>query len=280
MLLYKYKSLATTKSKDYAFESLKEKYLYFSRPSELNDPFDCQIQISFIASDKEYLEWLKSKRKKKNLGKKLSTVAKIKESIQDPNLLKFLRAEATKMVELNHICSLTPDCFNESMWALYTTNYNGICIGYNVSNTNNYKNIEFSSKYHLDSFQSNPELLAFKQIYYDNLGDHPLPLFKSDKVQEDNILYNLIHKKKCWNAEQEYRAILHDTDFYRPPRFISTTKVFYSDDLLKEIIFGYNVSNDDINYIKQIIKENYSSNVEFFKIKPDLQEYKLIKEQI
>lgn len=88
------------------------------------------------------MEWIKSKKKKKHLGKKLSTVAKIKESIQDPNLIKFLRAEATKMVEINHICSLTPDCFNESMWVLYTTNYNGICIGYNVSDTNNFKNIE------------------------------------------------------------------------------------------------------------------------------------------
>lgn len=280
MILYKYKSLAYKESQKFTIDSIEKKYLYFSRPSELNDPFDCQIQVSFAASDKEYLEWIKLQRKKMIPGNKLSTVAGIKEAISDPNLINVLREEATEMVEINHICSLTADCFNESMWALYASNYNGICIGYDVSNSENFKYADLSSVHHHDNFNLNNIVLSFEQIHYDNLGVHPLSIFKSEQNQIDNISYNLTHKKQCWNTEQEYRAIIHDTDFYEKPPYTSSIKVFYEDNLLNEVIFGYKVSNNDINFIKQIINEQYTNDVNFYKIQPDLQRYKLIKEPI
>ena len=57
MILYKYKNLSNSNNFEYTIDSLINKYLYFSRPSELNDPFDCQIQIDFETNDEEYEAW-------------------------------------------------------------------------------------------------------------------------------------------------------------------------------------------------------------------------------
>ena len=58
MILYKYRSL----NHEYTVESILNKYLYFSRPSELNDPFDCQLSIDLEASDQETLEWIEKNK--------------------------------------------------------------------------------------------------------------------------------------------------------------------------------------------------------------------------
>ena len=280
MLLYKYKGLKSDNGKFYAIESLKDKYLYFSRPSELNDPFDCNIQVSVDASDKEYLQWIKEKRKKMIPGNKLSTVAGIKQAIKDPAFIEGLTNAAKEIIETNHVLSLTTDCMNESMWALYASNYNGICIGYNISDSNislNPKKVEFSEINTYDCFSTNLKPIPFEEILYDNKGENPLPIFRTDTIQVNNVLYNLTHKKECWANEHEYRAIIHDTDYYDMPIGRFTTKVFYEDSILTEILFGYKTSPEQINSIVELVQKNYTNQIKFYTIFPNLTKYILEK---
>ncbi|MDY3130773.1 MAG: DUF2971 domain-containing protein [Treponema sp.] len=280
MLLYKYKGLESDNGKHYALESLKDKYLYFSRPSELNDPFDCNIQVSFDASDKEYLQWIKEKRKKMMPRNKLSTVAGIKQAIKEPAFIEGFTNEAKELIEMNHILSLSIDCVNESMWALYASNYNGICIGYNVNDSDfsiNPKKIEFLGIHTYNRFSTNLKPIQFEEILYDNKGENPLPIFRTDAIQEKNVLYNLTHKKECWANEHEYRAIIHDTDFYDMPIGRFTTKVFYEDSVLSEILFGYKTSPELINSIVELVQKNYTNTIKFYTIFPNLTKYKLEK---
>ena len=283
MLLYKYKSLATKESKDYSLESLKKKYLYFSRPSELNDPFDCRIQPDFSATDKEYLQWIKSNKKKMIPGNKLSTVDGIKKAIKEPKFIEGFKRTAIDLVEVNHILSLTPDCYNESMWGLYAGNYNGICIGYSIPETDLAflpQKIHFTSKDTNDVFSQVNQPISFEEVSYDNNGDKPLQIFRSYSEQVKSVAYNLTHKKKCWINEHEYRAIIHDTDFYNTMGNDFSTKVFDEDKLLEEIIFGFNVSIKMVYRIKKIIKDNYSSCVKFFRLEADFKQYALVKVEI
>lgn len=263
MILYKYKNLAEQQSFNYALESLENKYLYFSRPSELNDPFDCQIQIDFDANNKEYLQWIKDNRNKIKANNCLATVDGIKKLIQEDKVVNGLTNMGKYIVDKNHLLSLTTDCMNESMWALYAGNYNGICIGYKADFTNSFmpKRIEFSDENKIINVNISKHIINFQQMKYDNLGNHPLQLFKDNNSQFENVNYNLTHKKKCWETEKEYRAIFQDNDF----------------NLLEEIIFGYRVKNETVEHIKHTIKKQYSNDIKFYIAKPDLQKFELIK---
>ena len=150
MLLYKYKSLESKKSKDYALESLNEKYLYFSRPSELNDPFDCQIQIDFETNNEEYESWKSRNITKLGPNNRLHTIEEKNKTLSEDRTQNGMELVRQRLVEKNHLLSLSEDCLNESMWALYAGNYNGICVGYKIENDKNSFipiKVEFKSEY-------------------------------------------------------------------------------------------------------------------------------------
>lgn len=282
MILYKYKNLVEQQSFNYALDSLENKYLYFSRPSELNDPFDCRIQPDYNATEKKYLQWIKNHKKTLPPNNRLLTVAGIKTVINENRTIEGIEKLANILVEANHLFSLTSDSLNESMWALYAGNYNGICIGYKVDFTNSFmpNRIEFSNENEILNVNITKQIINFQQIKYDNLGNHTLQLFKDRKSQIENVNYNLTHKKKCWETEKEYRAIFQDTDFKLEKYGIFTTKVFYDDNFLEEISFGYNVSKDTIKSIKQSIEKRYSNKINFYIVQPDLTKFELVKEKI
>ena len=138
MILYKYRDISNLNCFKYTLDSLKNKYLYFSRPSELNDPFDCQIQYDLTASDEEYLQWIEKNCSRIPPGNLLLTVDGIKKLVKQGKAISGLAQYSHSIVEINHVLSLTSDCYNASMWAKYAGNYNGICIGYNVDASKGY----------------------------------------------------------------------------------------------------------------------------------------------
>lgn len=283
MLLYKYKNLADLKSLNYALDSLRNKYFYFSRPSEVNDPFDCQIQIDFETNNEEYEAWKSRNIIKLGPNNRLHTIEGKNETLNEERTQNGMECVRQRLVEKNHLLSLSEDCLNESMWALYAGNYNGICIGYKIKNDKNSfipTKVEFKSEYGQIIVPQDVKEIYFEQIHYDNCGDHPLRIFSNETPNVDDILYNLTHKKECWNSEKEYRAIIHDTDYDIISIENKTVKVFYDDNMLGEVIFGYQIPTATRDTIIQMIKENYNSNVKFYLIDADLKNYALVKKEI
>lgn len=283
LILYKYKSFAFIKNFEYAIDSLKNKYLYFSRPSELNDPFDCQIQIDFEANESEFESWKERNLDRIPQNNRLLTFEGKNQTLSEPRTQSGLELVRERLVEKNHLLSLTTDCLNESMWALYAGNYNGICIGYKIEDSNASfipTKIEFKSEYGSLIVPTDIKEICFEQIKYDNDGSHPLKIFNKEPPNVDAIFYNLTHKKKCWNSEKEYRAIIHDTDYDITSIENKDVKVFYEDNMLGEVIFGYQVPTATRNTIIQMIKENYNSNIRFYLIDADLKNYTLVKKEI
>lgn len=122
MILYKYKSFAFTKNFEYAIDSIKNKYLYFSRPSELNDPFDCQIQIELESDKTEFESWRNRNLDRIPINNRLLTFEGKNQTVNESRTQNGLELVRQRLVEKNHLLSLTPDCLNESMWALYIYN--------------------------------------------------------------------------------------------------------------------------------------------------------------
>ena len=110
MLLYKYKNLADLKSFNYALDSLKNKYLYFSRPSELNDPFDCQIQIELESDKTEFESWRNRNLDRIPINNRLLTFEGKNQTVNESRTQNGLELVRQRLVEKNHLVSLTPEC--------------------------------------------------------------------------------------------------------------------------------------------------------------------------
>ena len=284
MLLYKYRNFSDIKSLEYTLDSLKNKYLYFSRPSELNDPFDCQMQMDLNASDEEIATWIENNKSKMIPGNKFSTVDSFKKELEKGNAQAFLQIfSSSRIVETNHVLSLTTECLNESMWALYAGKYNGICIGFNINSPDLiFEPIKILATdiFTHQTFMASKKRIKFERIYYDNDGKHRVHILKNSDTEMNNVIYNLAHKKKCWETESEYRAIIFDTDLIDIPRSTLSTKTYYDDSLLEEILFGYQVPDSFIYSVRKVVEASYKKTIKFYKVSPDLYNYVLKRELI
>ena len=167
------------------------------------------------------------------------------------------------------------------MWGLYGGAYTGICIGYNCDEENGIPKVHFV-KYSQNSINRKnssarncDDYIQFKKIIYDNEGKTKISPFGDLKKQNENLSYYLIHKKKCWESEKEYRAICMDNIFIKTDDLFET-KLFYPKDVLAEINFGYNVELEKARMIHELL-DAQNKTVKFFMVKPDYDEYKLVK---
>lgn len=264
---YKYKNI-----NDYTLDSLKNKYFYYSRQEQLDDPFDMYTPVEILKTDKEIRELFKR-------YPDLATVNTV-----DTYKKKQIRAQTdeqyhTKFFETTqvfHVLSLTPICDNDAMWALYADNHKGIAIGYKTMQEDNCNYISFGIKREInrqrkflleqgkDSFYENPDLrIVLKPIVYDISKIRKFTPLMTDPYE---MLGNIYIKKPLWSFEEEYRSVIISKEH----RY-KDLKIYYPDEVLSEIIFGYRTSEDDIKRVFEIIKNNYKNfeNIIFYKAIPN-----------
>ena len=280
MILYKYRNISDPKCFEYTLDSLMNNYLYFSRPSELNDPFDCRMIIDFEATDEEYKAFIDNKIT--NPKGQFSNIEDLKAFLADNSNYKKQLIEMIS--EQTHILSLTSDCLNEQMWGLYGGVYTGICIGYNCVEEDEIVKLHFV-KYSQNminsknrSFRNCDDYISLKRVIYDNEEKTKISPFADLKKQKEILENYLIHKKKCWESEKEFRAICFD-DFLSKYAGLFETKLFYPNNVLAEIIFGNNVSSEIIGFITKTINTQNKS-VRYFRVEPDYDSHKLVKPPI
>lgn len=275
--LYKYKDISSDSGFKWAIDSLKQKYFYFARPSQLNDPFDCQFPACLEpTSDKDILEYVKRANKIIS-GKNILTVAKMKNYLKtqrDNGYVDFDVAYKKRLEAMSnalHICSLTPFCDNEMMWALYASQYKGICIGYKaLKKDEKYFYVEVNRQSNdidklITEINSN-YYFPFTKIQYDNDGSRKLNVFTPDM---DIFEHYIFHKKPHWQNEHEYRATYMEE--YNETKNKKEICVYYPDDTLASITFGYRCDINKKEKIIRTIKRNYPnfSNIIFYDAKPD-----------
>lgn len=94
----------------YFLNELKNKELYFSQPSEFNDPFDCQLEYERVLH-KDLLGFLNSANIDVN-----SLVDQVNSHIRSARVCCFSTARK-----------------NQLMWAHYSAKHEGICIGFDTA---------------------------------------------------------------------------------------------------------------------------------------------------
>lgn len=283
-VFYKYKNITSENSFNYLLDSLKNKYFYFSHPNQLNDPFDANVPNSYDCSDDEIATWLAEHRLLNMIS-----INDVRKKIKDGSLIKKLDEAAEK--ERSNFCvlSLCASDVNEILWGTYTDSYSGICLGYKGIQFD-YEKIDNENIYYIESVNINatdfvPELriinkkryFFIRPVLYDNDGKHKYNNFKKEETIK-NIEYNIYHKKTIWKTENEFRAIVINNPLSKK---CFDQKIFYGDNTLCEIIFGYNCSEEKRTKIMEVVKNIYQNNsVKFYEIKPNLNTFSLEKEEI
>lgn len=275
MTFYKYKTL----NSPYTLDSLKNKYFYYSRQEQLDDPFDMYTPVEDLKTDAEIREYFKRDPEIASMYTVESFKRKQAASQFDEESYKqFL--EVTQMF---HVLSLTPINDNDAMWALYADNYKGIAIGYKaidelngnysislgVKRENNNQR-KFLLEQGPERFYENPDLrIKLRPVEYDISKLKPFTPLCTDPYE---MLENNYIKKPIWAFEKEYRSMI-----ISPRHRYEHLKIYYPDEVLSEIIFGFNVDTDKMNKIINLVKENYSNYaaIKFYKTIPDRNKFKI-----
>jgi len=227
--IYKYFTI-----NEYLLRTLINNELYFSCPSDFNDPFDCQFKLELvkdsIAEEQFYENLIQS-------GIAVEDV-KAATSISEKNsgLENKINDELRKRLGVL--------CFSEKseeilMWSHYADSHRGVCL-------------IFDWKIHEDYFKG-------KKVKYDN--NLPTIRYSEDQKLLDEATNAIMVKLDMWSYEKEIRSVIKvGNDKKRTPHF--------NPKALAGVIFGERVTEENIQIIKRIVElhEDYCG-VKFFKAK-------------
>lgn len=254
--VYKYRAIDEN-TKD----CLRNKYFYFARPSQLNDPFDCRFRGYWDGSVDEKRAWMQRMRvDEAPLAKHFMTNRKIELS-EFPDL----RDQANEII---WVLSLASSPSSVPMWSHYANNHKGICIRLAVTHYGQHDGLRF--------FDSNFKMIRGSRPYprglrplrkVEYMDDLPRPVnFLS--TQDTDLLSFVFTKHTEWAYENEYRMTL--------PRAQVThgeQKIRYGDGLVDGIIFGMNSDKDD--ELISILKASFGSSLSYFKAKKSEVKYEM-----
>lgn len=216
----------------YLIDSLVHSQLYFARPAELNDPFDCKVDIE------------KSLRKAilQSSGQKRETLERLlnnKETVEEINKVK----QFVKDYGIFSACK-TPEVLNCSLiWSHYGECHRGVCLIYGIP---------------ANFFKLN-EISALSVEY----GHNQLTEWFKNLPTNDNF-YNrafeelfkkyLTIKDRCWEYEVEWRMIRKTSGI------VSIDKSY-----LQHVCFGLDAADDEIKLVRKIL-QNFKYDVGYSRI--------------
>ncbi|RJR43905.1 MAG: DUF2971 domain-containing protein [Deltaproteobacteria bacterium] len=211
----------------FLIDSLVHSQIFFASPEDLNDPFDCNVDIE------------------KSLKKAISESSGSDRQILQQLLNDEVRNEFSKVHQqvkkewgVFSACG-KPEALNCSLlWSHYADGHRGICLIYSTP-TNNF-------------FRAN-KIIGGLPVKY---GDNQLTEWFKQLPANENIhnnAFELIFKKvltikdRCWKYEGEWRMIRMTSGI------VSIDKSY-----LQHVCFGLNTSDNEIKLIQEILEKfNY-----------------------
>lgn len=233
--IYKYR----TWSDPFHKRILTEREIYFSNPKSFEDKEDCKIPVRFdlLTEDELFQKYYSEAYKFHPLRPatwhfEFATWWTKNSPVKDPSRLKELQTHGFE--EFNKrigILSLTANHSSLTMWDKYSDNRKGICVGFDP---------KIMFKY----------LGGGGQVqYFDEL---PI-IWPTPKHSFDDQMYlQTFSKLRKWEFEQEYRTQIFS--YYGLKN--NQRKVQLPSNAFKTIILGSEMSGEDENQIREIIKKD------------------------
>lgn len=241
--LYKYR----TWKDNYHKTVLTKKQLYYSSPSEFEDPKDCKAIVRYdLLSTNEKLKWIEYKLKQQYPRKqrqfyRLEARKQFKTAlVSDNNKIKQFQNETFEEYNLRMgVLSLTGNPNNDKMWNKYADNKKGYCVGFDP-------------------------LILFEHLGGGGIVHYvtELPIVYPQPIHShtDQLIYQVFYKEDKWAFEEEYR-----TYTFRPQPMTKEERIInVPAEAFKILILGEQMTKEDKEYILS-------------KIHPDLKTLEIIE---
>lgn len=207
--------------------------LKFSRRYELNDPWDCDIDIiDFSVSKKAFHKYVKN-NKPKYVAK--NDMRKIKND--KVNSIKSLRIEYLNRLNNIGVCCFSTRNDNRLCWGQYADKFQGVAIGFSPS-------IEISSRFipFFVEYEKKPSTIK----YFTNTDTASVGLVFQKKHQD-------------WQNEDEFRIVSME----------QSGLIKFEKKIIKEVIFGLNETSQRIQKVKSLLKKESFENITFKRVKKE-----------
>lgn len=110
----------------HTLDIFRNKQIWFSKPSDFNDPFDCRIYPDKISAN-----YIADKAPESSFSRDF-TREMLKNNLSDEKALEFIRVAIDNVISEKGIKCFTPYPDNLLMWSHYADSHKGICIEFDV----------------------------------------------------------------------------------------------------------------------------------------------------
>jgi len=227
--LYKYESFSTQ-----SLANLKNGQIYFSLPSQFNDPFDCSLPFSLDLSQESIEHFRDSFITRGGLSDIAIEQLKV---MGKSELLSMLQKKTQESIK-TYITGKGVSCFSKDfnnllMWSHYGQKHTGFCLEFNSSYEpfNKVKQVKYVHKF--------PKIDAEEMLINSNY---------------EHVLELLHTKGKPWEYENEWRCIHAE----------SPIAYTYPQESLTGVYFGSEMDLASIEIICLIL-QGQNSNIKFWR---------------
>lgn len=236
----------------YTIKLLCEQRLHFSHPSDFNDPFDCLPPCSVSFSEEMIMSYMTGKYPLTEAALRRN-MPLIKAVINDKNMLQ---PEVNRIFNKAYICCFSYNATSSLMWAHYTNNHAGLCLGFNPC---------YGGSYITNCTPKIVEYVEERKV---------LDFSKELRTQVDQIYSQ---KYSAWQYEKEVRIIK------------AQEEMIINDELqnkfekkgLVEMFFGLKMPQERQDFYKLLCKQCGLDNVKFYKMTlPTNGAYHLVPKEI
>ena len=290
-LIYKYRPLFTKNDdvNQFTQDLLTKSCLFFSDPILFNDPFDAETIVAFTKNFSDLAKSVLLMSDTDSLEMKNHNQILKGNIIEDPEYFNDSKGTGWAAGFLKVFCA-SKKFDIPSMWAHYSADHTGICIGiktYEILGERVIKIIPdmLNTVEPLDSTIPNPilketlhvmkrlgivasslvqdEYFAISDVAYTN------GIWDSSESQSEAGLFfssdRLVQKAICWESEQEVRSIISFFDS-------CDGKCFLAQGEIREIIFGNRVTDDKIAEFFKLLANSIPliDGIDFYKLEKKL----------
>lgn len=195
--LYKFKPNPPELELDRHRQLVVESKLYFAKPSELNDPFDCTPTFLVDAADEDIGRYMSVRGGPRLAGKSESDRATLEEKVnQRLRDIEFFRSSWLEHADKHGVCSLSASCTDPLLWAHYASGHRGYCV--ELSLEDQWLNLGRTTFLPIQvSYVASRPCVSTRRFVQALCGDGP-PL---------SMLELFAHKDQRWAYEQEWRLV-------------------------------------------------------------------------
>jgi hypothetical protein len=253
-ILYKYRDWRNK----YHRNIITKQEIYFSKPSEFNDPFDGNIPVRWDLMTYEEcleknLEILNIVHKNKNQKQVREYAKKItdEKTLWTPDLLsKETPEQLKKWNSIIGLFSLSAVSDNILMWSHYSFNHTGFVIGFKTNSLSKYYDFDY-----------------IEPIIY----QHAYPVISGKDDITTQFYKKFFYKSNLWNYENEWRI---------SKNHIANRIIKLKRESINHIIIGCCSDRKDDKQMIKLCKKHLGSDFPIYKAKKDQGNFGLIINQI